>query len=431
MQRYLPELDFRSIAIFLVGAALILQPGCSDPPEFRFNEVELVKQEQLCLDEGEHFDPSYRRQIGNLLIALFGTPDEPEFPFLKTHDDPAEKVLTLENLKLAAGPVHSGRQGQPAGLYREHCAQCHGITGDGSGPTAAFLYPYPRDFRMGQFKFKSTGLKHSPTDEDLTRILRNGIPGTAMPAFTTLSPQEIESLINYVKYLSIRGELERLLLAEVDSMDGDPLLDFELVDPAAKQSGEYDREEFQDQLATIVEDKLLTGIIRKWARAEEKITAVPDPPDSIVAGHPGHQTLIDSGRQLFRGRANCVQCHGPTGLGDGQNQNFDDWTNDWLKSPGVDSGDRSTYRHFLAAGAKPPRYISPRNLQLAIFRGGGQLDDIFRRIDNGIAGTPMPSAPTLSDDEVWALVAYVKNMKQEVAGENSGDSGPDPAIANR
>ena len=29
-------------------------------------------------------------------------------------------------------------------LYREHCAHCHGISGDGVGPTAVFLNPYPR-----------------------------------------------------------------------------------------------------------------------------------------------------------------------------------------------------------------------------------------------------------------------------------------------
>ncbi|MEM9413521.1 MAG: cytochrome c, partial [Planctomycetota bacterium] len=111
--------------------------------------------------------------------------------------------------------------------------------------------------------------------------------------------------------------------------------------------------------------------------------------------------------------ANCVQCHGETGLGDGQNKNYDDWTNDWMKTAGVEPDSRETYQHFLDAGAFSPRYISPRNLQLGVFRGGDRPEDIYRRIANGIEGTPMPSAPTLSSDEIWSLVAFVSQLQYE------------------
>jgi hypothetical protein len=100
-------------------------------------------------------------------------------------------------------------------------------------------------------------------------------------------------------------------------------------------------------------------------------------------------------------------------LGDGQNENYDDWTNDWLKTPGVDPNFRETYQDFLDAGAFRPRFISPRNLQLAVFRGGNRPEDLYRRIANGIEGTPMPSAPTLIADEIWALVAFVRQLEFE------------------
>jgi mono/diheme cytochrome c family protein len=74
--------------------------------------------------------------------------------------------------------------GNVRGLYREHCAHCHGITGDGAGPTAGFLNPYPRDYRKGWFKFKSTPLDVRPTHDDLKKIVLDGIPGTAMPSFS-------------------------------------------------------------------------------------------------------------------------------------------------------------------------------------------------------------------------------------------------------
>ena len=65
------------------------------------------------------------------------------------------------------------------------------MSSHGRGPTAAFLNPYPRDFRMGTFKFKSTPIGMKPTDDDLRRILLNGVAGTAMPSFKLLNEGEI------------------------------------------------------------------------------------------------------------------------------------------------------------------------------------------------------------------------------------------------
>ena len=92
--------------------------------------------------------PTNQQAIANILDAMFGTPDEP-FALPETG-------LDLRKLKMAAGPVWSDRAGGKHGLYRRHCAHCHGITGDGHGPTAPILNPYPRDYRPGMFKFKST-----------------------------------------------------------------------------------------------------------------------------------------------------------------------------------------------------------------------------------------------------------------------------------
>lgn len=392
--------------------AVMICCGCQESPEvkFRFNSVEWIRQQRLNDIE---FDPSYKQEIGNISTALFGTPNEPDFQFIYEDDDPAEEVIKLENLKMAAGPVKSDRDGEPAGLYREHCVQCHGISGDGRGPTAQFVNPYPRDFRLGKYKFKSTPLRRPPTNEDLTKVIRHGIPGTAMPAFQTLDPKEVEALVDYVKYLSIRGQHERKLLSEVDSLDGDPILEMELIATDEGEDAESDREQFEEQLAAVVEEFLIEDIVERWAGADRRVTEVPVPPESLTPSASDYRALVQSGRHLFRGKANCIQCHGPTGLGDGQNKNYDDWTNDWLKTAGVDPDVKETYQHFLDAGAFKPRYISPRNLQLGVFRGGNRPEDIYRRIANGIEGTPMPSAPTLTSEEIWALVAFVRQIRFE------------------
>src|SRR5262245_32300039 len=115
------------------------------------------------------FTRQQRQDVDNVLAALYGTPDAPALPALTNID--VSKVLDISKLKLAAGRVGSDSTGRPRGLYREHCAHCHGITGDGNGPTAIFLNPYPRDYRPGRYKFKSTPFGQKPTHDDLKKTL--------------------------------------------------------------------------------------------------------------------------------------------------------------------------------------------------------------------------------------------------------------------
>src|SRR5690606_2369343 len=179
--------------------------------QFHLDRVYLYKS--VGLPETREDANNLEKQVQNLkdiMAGLFGTPDDPHVPRLVEVD--TREVLREELLRMAAGPVGRDEQGTPRGLYREHCAHCHGITGDGAGPTAAFLNPYPRDYRTGKFKFKSTPLGKKPTHDDLRRILIDGIPDTAMPSFRLLADDEIDALVDYVKYLAIRGEVERRLV---------------------------------------------------------------------------------------------------------------------------------------------------------------------------------------------------------------------------
>ena len=88
-------------------------------------------------------------------------------------------------------------------LYELHCASCHGAGGDGEGPAAYLLYPKPRNFREAIYRLRSTPSGALPLDDDLTRTVRLGLPGTAMPAFgDLLTPEQIALLIAEVKSLS-------------------------------------------------------------------------------------------------------------------------------------------------------------------------------------------------------------------------------------
>ena len=67
-------------------------------------------------------------------------------------------------------------------LYSAQCQQCHGLTGDQITGI---------DLRRGQFRRASS-------DEDLGRVIANGVPGTAMPPFA-LQPAEINSVIAFIR----------------------------------------------------------------------------------------------------------------------------------------------------------------------------------------------------------------------------------------
>ena len=88
-------------------------------------------------------------------------------------------------------------------LYEELCSQCHGESGDGQGVMADLLKPRPRDFRRGIYKIRRTPQGELPTDEDLFRIISNGMPASSMPAWRGLvSDAQIWQLVDYIESFS-------------------------------------------------------------------------------------------------------------------------------------------------------------------------------------------------------------------------------------
>ncbi|RMG68632.1 MAG: hypothetical protein D6715_01730 [Calditrichaeota bacterium] len=84
-------------------------------------------------------------------------------------------------------------------IYMKRCAQCHGEKGDGRGPAHDVFLPHPRDFTSGLFKIRTTPSGELPTDEDLHRVIRKGMPYTGMPAWPSLSDDDITNLIYFIK----------------------------------------------------------------------------------------------------------------------------------------------------------------------------------------------------------------------------------------
>ncbi len=403
MRRYGVQNPFKQLPAILCACllpTLIVFSGCAKPAEFELNAVHKLTLETELLD-GEPFPEKHVQQLGNTLTALFGTADQPHVPTALA------ELVDLDRVQRAAGPVGSDADGNTVGLYRQHCAHCHGITGGGNGSTASSLNPYPRDFRMGRFKFKSTKLYKPPTDSDLRRILKRGIAGTSMPSFDLLPKDDIDALVDYVKYLSVRGQVERALLQEMTDLDAE--------DDLMATKSAVDEEEYSFQIELLLET--VEDVISPWTKTKDYVIPVTGKPRDFSI----RIRLSLLGQELFFGKANCVQCHGETGVGDGQTENYDDWTNEWLKRANLDPYNPDELQPFLDLGALPPRKIRPRNLRYRVLRGGSRPEDLFRRIKGGIEGTSMPSSISLTEFEVWCLVSYVLELPYTEYVDESGE----------
>ena len=106
---------------------------------------------------------------------------------------------------LASLPAALGAQAGPRGkaVYDKWCAGCHGDTGAGDGPAADRMLPRPRDFRRAVYQVRTTASGELPTDADLRAVIAKGMPGTAMPEWSSvLSEREIDDVIAYLKSFS-------------------------------------------------------------------------------------------------------------------------------------------------------------------------------------------------------------------------------------
>jgi DMSO reductase family type II enzyme heme b subunit len=87
-------------------------------------------------------------------------------------------------------------------VYEVKCMSCHGEKGDGKGAAAPFLFPPPRDFTMGLYKIKSALTGELPTEEDLFNVITRGMPGTSMPGWDDISPENRWGLVYYIETFS-------------------------------------------------------------------------------------------------------------------------------------------------------------------------------------------------------------------------------------
>ncbi len=433
-----------ALAIACVSLALSLT-GCSDA--FNAGPLEYVETEALTKEVKGKANlaksPILREKVRKALKRLYGdSPQHIKVPagsglplgglylasYLQEGEGAQAQYRRLYEDKGADSPTRfaSGEfptakpQAGGYALYRRNCLHCHGVSGAGDGPTAPFLYPSPRDYRKGIFKFTSTPSGKPPHRSDLRRTISFGLHGTSMPAFHSLmEPAEIEQVIDYVMFLSMRGETEGLLIEEAFTSD------------------EKDPNAVSDE---IVNDLVKNGVFAKWKLAQTQMVNPPSPRTP-----PSRESIL-RGRNLFLGRTTekleCAGCHGQLAMGDGPS-----FVNQDLFYEVVFGGNPSERGARLEAhlaslpkdeaeklktlwDAKPDDWgnqLRPANLNRGIYKGGRRPLDIFWRIAKGINGAQMPAhyPSPLDDKKVWDLVNFVLTLPYEP--ELLRDAPPAPA----
>ena len=220
--------SFRGLHLLPILAVMFLATGCTEeknvPAQITRFEPNLVHSTKYQIQNDLPMDQASEDAFW-VVETMFGTPDNPTMPQVILDDEDFASMVSMDNLHRASGPENA----EGRGLYRLLCASCHGVSGNGRGPVGADQMPYPRDYRMGVFKFKSTERGSKPTKNDLRGLITHGIAGTNMtsvqqlldleklkrgPAAESWLPEritdeDIDALVDYVIYLSFRGEHER------------------------------------------------------------------------------------------------------------------------------------------------------------------------------------------------------------------------------
>jgi mono/diheme cytochrome c family protein len=330
----------------------------------------------------------YLTAIESGLNELFGTPRNPIVRVgtkkvgkrqYRGISKETRKALKLDTKTLERGST----------LYRLHCLHCHGVPGDGRGPTAPWVNPHPRDYRQGIFKFTSVRPPADgfwkPRRDDLLRTLRQGIDGTSMPAFNLLATEDLEHLVSYVIHLSLRGETEFQVMSQLLQGDED------------SQKNVNVAEALSFWMNKLVDDG--------WMLSEKNVIVPPEqypyPYKSkkddrpIQPGGSGYddqdlETLkksVQRGHAIFKDpkKGGCIGCH-------------------------FDYG-RQSQLAYDAWGT----IIRPANLTLGVYRGGRRPIDLYRRIYSGVNGSNMAPLVILDGESekdhqqrLWDLVNFVQ-----------------------
>ncbi|MCA8978467.1 MAG: cytochrome c [Planctomycetes bacterium] len=354
-----------SLLFFLFAGALFALPFARKPDAPAWGREDLTRNTGIARDFTLEQDITYAGEVIDAGFAgeLRTLVEESSETYFGMRSDWLIDRGILEIDRLPAGRR----------AYETECSGCHGRIGDGAGPAATFLHPRPRNFRKGAYKFTTTSTGMRPKRSDLFGTITRGLAGSAMPSFRLLNEERRHDIVEYVRFLGMKGEFEHMLVTIATDEE-------ELPDP--------------EEYANLVADR--------WD-PDKLISTFPGAPET-----PRTAESIARGRELYfdHSRANCVSCHGSEGKGDGAAVTGSmEVTNGFGEDVTVEGiYDDWGYRMF------------PRDFSSGVFRAGQEGKDLYITVATGIGGTPMGSfSGVLSPEEIWDLIHFVQSL-----GEGGG-----------
>ena len=195
---------------------------------------------------------------------------------------------------------------------------CHGLNGDGRGPTGPWVNPHPR-LPPGQVQVhldEPDRVEPQAAPADLVRTVAKGIEGTSMPAFGVYSEKDIDEIVSYVIHLSIRGQVE------YDTIEN----------PPHQQEGRRQRQGSPRgrSIKTHVYGRaaLILAALGRFDQRPPIRRPPPTPtrgPTPDGRGQDLKETAVRNGYQLFlnANKGGCISCH--TDFGRQVPYNYDDW----------------------------------------------------------------------------------------------------------
>lgn len=290
-----------------------------------------------------------------------------EIPFFLTLSAIFFNLIFVSYVLAFVGNVEEGKK-----VYYFRCAGCHGMKGEGDGVGAAFLYPPPRNFAAGIFKYKSTKGEGMPSDDDLFKTITNGLPGTPMPRWgDILSENNKWNVIAFIKTFA-KGRFEKYKTEIID------------------YSGQI----------------------------------------------PSSQESIAMGKDLFLGKAGCYRCHGYEARGDGRRVVKDvvyskrlwprNLTQPWTFRAGSDVKDIFTRITVGIPAATMPSHVTGQHAlnkeeRWHVANYIVSVADLRKKVREGediLRGTYVELIPKEVSDPIWdATKGLVVPMSRQIPGE--------------
>ncbi|MBI4952104.1 MAG: cytochrome c [Myxococcales bacterium] len=310
------------------------------------------------------------------------------------------EVVLADGTVLELPTLEAGRRS-----YLRHCYGCHGLDGDGQGPVAAGLRPPPRDLRRAVFKFGGVTRQALLTDDDLARIVRDGLAGTAMLG-RDLPDAEVGALVAFVK-----------------TFPAPPCDRARRGAGTCRAEAEAHPEGAPNRWRARREEGSLSGQAR--FPVGEPIAAPEDP----WRGREGDAR--ERGKLLYHARAGCDACH-PAYVTRAEYAALSIQSEGAPKSSYRDDMYRPAVRpaadNEFGVDVAPPDFTRDR---LRSVRDDRELDDLYVRIAAGVGGGLMPSwlesaelavRPGETPSElIYALAHYVSSLC-ELRGTEGADA---------